>query len=82
MTDILETYDYLFLSDEDRANMLKNAITQLERLLFENELNIEINDTAYVVTHEDGSEQTLGGKRQQYEHQLRKLRGTYEELLR
>lgn len=77
----VEEYDYKVLGVEDRTKMVMMAILQLEKLLFENELNITVNSPDHVFTHEDGSTQTLTEMREQFERQLGLLREKHQGLL-
>jgi hypothetical protein len=74
-------YDYRVLGVEQRRKMVEQAALTLERLLFETELNITINSPDHVVTHEDGSTQTLAEKKMQFERQIAILRERHQGLL-
>lgn len=74
-------YDYQALGVEQRKKMVESAIFQLEKLLFENELNQTINGPDSVITHEDGSHQTLAGQHDQLEHQIQLIRDRHQGLL-
>lgn len=79
-TELIE-FDYTCLGVEKRREMIQQAILQLERMLFENDINITINSEDFVMTHEDGSTQTLLEQKAQLEGQIYKIRQKHHGLL-
>lgn len=81
----VEEYAYTLLEPDDRRAMVKMAVKQIEKLLFETELNITINTPEHeLVTHnEDGSThtQTLADRKEMLERQLQDMKVKYRGFL-
>jgi hypothetical protein len=85
MAVMTEEYEYTLLEQDHRKEMAQQAVFQLEKLLFENEINITVNTPEHelVTTNADGSThtQTLAGRQEMLQKQLQDVRARFKDLL-
>lgn len=73
------TYD--FLSEEAQLELIRSALTELERMHFECQLNITINGPRHVTTFDDGTSQALLDRLQMFENKIELLKAQYQGML-